>query len=247
MSNSVDSPIALDASPPLAGIPILTWPSAERPRERLRNAGPASLSDAELLSLTLRTGLRGRTAVDIARMLLTQCGSLRGVLQASDTTLASIPGVGPAKIAQIRAMQETVQRALREQLQQCDVTLDNGEAVADYLRLLIGHRQREIFVVLFLDARSRLLAGEELAIGTIDRATVYPREIVTRALVWHATSVIVAHNHPSGFLRASAADITLTKRLQQALGLLEIPLLDHIIVSASGYFSFSDRGLLSIS
>ncbi|MGF7192160.1 RadC family protein [Robbsia andropogonis] len=229
---------------PHSHLAICDWPAQDRPRERLEKLGAQALGDAELLALFLRTGVRGRSAIDIARALLICCGSLAGVLQADDKTLQSISGIGLAKRTQLRAIQETVRRTLSETLSGKSTTLRNAAAVADYLRLTIGDRSREVFIVLFLDVHCRLLRAEEMAHGTVDRSAVYPREIARRALDLNATSLIVAHNHPSGVLLPSAADRALTRQLQQALGLLDIALVDHLIVSKQGYFSFVDQGML---
>lgn len=231
-------------STPQDTIPILRWPAHERPRERLSRLGATVLSDIELLALFIRTGLRGHNAVDIARTLLLRCGSLTGVLRADDKTLEAIPGIGPAKRAQLRAIKETVRRALGESLSEHGVALDNARVVADYLRLMIGNSPREVFVALFLDCGCRLLRAEEMAHGTVDRSAVYPREIAKRALSLNASSLIVAHNHPSGALIPSAEDKSLTDQLQAGLSLLGIGLLDHLIVSTRGYFSFADSGML---
>lgn len=229
---------------PQHNIPITRWPAHERPRERLAKLGAAVLSDAELLALFIRTGTQGHNAIDIARTLLLRCGSLTGVLQADDTTLDAVPGIGPAKRAQLRVIQETVRRTLGETLSEQGTTMDNAAAVADYLRLMIGHRPREVFVALFLDCNCRLLRAEEMAQGTVDRSAVYPREIAKRALSLNASSLIVAHNHPSGALLPSPEDKALTNQLRVGLSLLGISLLDHLIVTSHGHFSFADQGIL---
>jgi DNA repair protein RadC len=231
-------------STPQDNIPITRWPVHERPRERLQKLGATVLSDAELLALFIRTGTRGHNAIDIARTLLLRCGSLSGVLQADDTTLDAVPGIGPAKRAQLRVIQETVRRTLGETLSEQGTALDNAVAVADYLRLMIGHRPREVFVALFLDCQCRLLRAEEMAQGTVDRSAVYPREIAKRALSLNASGLIVAHNHPSGALLPSPEDKALTRQLRAGLSLLGISLLDHLIVTSHGYFSFADDGIL---
>ncbi|SAK50995.1 DNA repair protein RadC [Caballeronia hypogeia] len=224
-------------------LPIRNWARAERPRERLLDTGPASLSDAELFALFLRTGVSGATAVDVARQLLRRFGSLRGVLDASAGELRELRGIGPARAATLLAVSELCRRALAEKARDREL-LNAPGAVEDYLRLLIGTRPYEAFICLYLDARHQLLHTEESARGSLTRVAVYPREIVRRALSLNAAGLIVAHNHPSGGVEPSASDRRLTKTLQDALALIDVQLLDHIVVAANDVFSFARHGWL---
>jgi DNA repair protein RadC len=222
---------------------ILDWPQDDRPRERLIRLGASHLSDAELLAVFLRTGVTGKSAVDLARDLLKEFGSLSGMFAAPLSEFCRIHGLGQAKFAQLQAVLELSKRAIREELEE-KVSLSNPQAVKDYLHLLFGNRTYECFCVLFLDVQNKLITTEEMFRGTLTQASVYPREVAVRALHHHAASVIVAHNHPSGNCDPSAADKQLTAQLQQALQLLEIRVLDHFIVARAGIFSFAERGLL---
>ncbi|BAN22345.1 RadC family protein [Caballeronia insecticola] len=238
-------PLPADADsakrPPV--VPIRAWAPADRPRERLLDTGPGSLSDAELFALFLRTGVAGATAIDVARQLLRRFGSLRGVLDASAAELREERGIGPARAATLLAVSELCRRALAEKARDREV-LNAPGAVEDYLRLLIGTRPYEVFVCLYLDARHQLLHAEESARGSITRVAVYPREIVRRALTLNAAGLIVAHNHPSGGVAPSANDRRLTRTLQDALALVEVRLLDHVVVAANEVFSFARNGWL---
>ncbi|WP_244173200.1 RadC family protein [Caballeronia temeraria] len=224
-------------------LPIRKWARADRPRERLLDAGPTSLSDAELFALFLRTGVAGVTAVDIARQLLLRFGSLRGVLDAPESELRELRGIGPARAATLIAVSELCRRALAEKARDREL-LNAPGAVEDYLRLLIGTRPYEAFICLYLDARHQLMHVEESARGSLTRVAVYPREIVRRALSLNAAGLIVAHNHPSGGVEPSANDRRLTKTLQDALTLIDVRLLDHIVVAANDVFSFARHGWL---
>src|SRR5882672_9844913 len=222
---------------------ISDWPAGERPRERLLALGPASLADAELLAILLRTGVRGKSAVDLARELLGQFGSVSALLEARPASLGEIPGLGSAKLAQLKAALELARRALREELASRDA-LSSPRAVRDYLRLQLGGREQEVFVVLLLDAQHRVIACEELFQGTLTQTSVYPREVVRCALKHNAAAVIFAHNHPSGVAEPSHADEILTRSLKSALSLVDIQVLDHFIVAGSRTMSFAERGLL---
>jgi DNA repair protein RadC len=230
------------AEPGDAHLPINRWPVQDRPRERLLAAGAAALSDAELIALYLRSGGRGQDAVELARLLLTRFGSLRGVLAAAPHELSRVHGIGPAKMAQLQAITEITRRALAECSRELP-TLDRPEIVEDYLKLMIGARPYEVFACLFLDTRLRLIHSEEIARGSLSQAAVYPREIVKRSLDLNAAALIVAHNHPSGVSRPSSADITLTQTLRNALALVDVRLLDHFVVTSSTIFSFARQGL----
>lgn len=224
---------------------IRDWPEAERPRERLARLGATALSDAELLAIFLRVGVRGKSAVDLARDLLTSFGGDLAALGAASTKdLACLPGIGPAKAAQLAATLELARRALAGPLKLKDA-LASPQAVRDWLRLSLGNLPHEVFVALWLDAQNRLIASEELFRGTLTQTSVYPREVVKRALAHNAAAVILAHNHPSGLAEPSRADEVLTSTLKQALGLMDIKLLDHFIVTRGAEpLSFAERGLI---
>ena len=222
---------------------ITDWPAAERPREKLIELGAEALSDAELLAIFLRVGVTGKSAVDLARDLLTQFGSLNGIFAATEHDLSQVHGIGTSKYVQLQAIFEMSRRALSEQLQQRDV-FKSPQAVRDYLVLKLGSLTKEVFLVLFLDTQNRLLASEELFSGSLSETSVYPREVVKRALHHNAASVIFAHNHPSGIAQQSQADELLTKQLKQALALVDVRVLDHFIVAGNSTLSFSERGLL---
>lgn len=222
---------------------ITDWPASERPREKLLEKGPAALSDAELLAIFLRTGLPGKSAVDLARELLARFGSLNALFAADLRAFCQTPGMGEAKYAQLQAVLEMARRALTEELKERD-TLSTPQAVRDYLRLKLQGRPREVFMALFLDARNRVLAEEELFAGSLTQTSVHPREVVKRALHHNAAALILAHNHPSGAAEPSGADHHLTGALKQALALVEVQVLDHFIVGDGHAFSFAERGLL---
>lgn len=224
---------------------IRDWPAAERPRERLAQQGAAALSDAELLAIFLRVGVRGKSAVDLARELLASFdGDLARLAAASTKTLAHLPGIGPAKAAQLAATMELARRALAGPLKIKDA-LASPQAVRDWLRLSLGNLQHEVFVALWLDSQNRLIANEELFRGTLTQTSVYPREVVKRALAHNAGAVILAHNHPSGLAEPSRADEVLTSSLKQALALIDVKLLDHFIVTGNASpLSFAERGLI---
>lgn len=224
---------------------IRDWPAAERPRERLAQKGAAALSDAELLAIFLRVGIRGKSAVDLARELLASFdGSLARLAAASTQELARLPGIGPAKAAQLAAALELARRALVDPLKARDA-LASPQAVRDWLRLSLGSLQHEVFIALWLDSQNRLIASEELFNGTLTQTSVYPREVVKRALAHNAGAVILAHNHPSGLAEPSRADEVLTSSLKQALALVDVKLLDHFIVTGSANpLSFAERGLI---
>lgn len=222
---------------------IKHWPAAERPRERLLSRGPGSLSDAELLAIFLRTGIPGRTAVDLARDLLQRFGGLRALLAADRAAFCAAPGLGDAKFALLQAALEMARRHLGERLERGQPLTSPGHS-AEFLRARIGHHPYEVFAVLFLDNRHRVLAFEEMFRGTIDGASVHPREVVRRALALNAAAVILSHNHPSGVLEPSEADCRITQRLREALALIDVRVLDHLVVGDSGYCSLAERGLL---
>lgn len=223
---------------------ITDWPEAERPREKLLRQGVSALSDAELLAIFLRVGVVGKSAVDLARELLDKFGSLNGIFSADLTSLTQISGIGSSKFSQLQAIFEMSRRALQEEMQVRDA-LSSPKQVGDFLRLKLGHLQREVFMVLFLDAQNRVLAHEELFAGTLTQTSVYPREVVKRALHHNAASVIFAHNHPSGVAQQSTADEVLTRSLKQAMALVDVRVLDHFIVAGNTILSFVEQGLLN--
>lgn len=222
---------------------ITDWPANERPREKLLELGAEALSDAELLAIFLRVGVVGKSAVDLARDLLNQFGNLNGIFAATETALSQVRGIGSSKYVQLQAIFEMSRRALNEQLQQRDI-LGSPQQVRDYLVLKLGALTKEVFLVMFLDAQNRLNATEEMFSGTLTQTSVYPREVVKRALHHNAASVIFAHNHPSGVAKQSSADELLTNQLKQALALVDVRVLDHFIVAGNQTLSFSERGLL---
>ena len=222
---------------------IAEWPEHERPRERLLKHGAAALSEAELLAIFLRTGIAGRSAIELGRDVIARFGSLQRLFAATLDEIAGIRGLGPAKYVQLKAVIELVRRAIVEDIGERD-NLSSPRAVRDFLQLTLGGRAHEVFVALFLDAQNRLLAAEELFRGTLTQTSVYPREIVKTALDHNAAGVIFAHNHPSGVAEPSRADELLTQTLKQALSLVEIKTLDHFIVAGTRTVSFAERGLL---
>lgn len=222
---------------------ISQWPAEERPREKLLAKGAAVLSDAELLAIFLRTGLPGVTAIDLARQLLAQFGGLGPLLSADQHSFCQAKGLGPAKFCQIQATLELTTRYLQEQLQGSPVFTCPAH-VKDYLAVQMRDCHREVFAVLLLDTRHQLLEFCELFQGTIDSASVHPREMVRLALHKNAAAVIVAHNHPSGSAKPSAADIAITGRIKAALELMDIRLLDHFVIGRGEVVSLADRGQL---
>ncbi|PMS15205.1 hypothetical protein C0Z18_28210 [Trinickia dabaoshanensis] len=220
-------------------------PGAARdmPRERLIDVGPAALSDTELISIFLCSGLPGHDVFDVARSLLERFGSLRAMLDATPADFRGLRGIGPAKTAVLLAVIEMARRALAERARERPL-VDSTAAVQDYVRLLIGARPHEVFVCLYLDARHRLIDTEETSRGSLTRLAVYPREIVRRALEANAASLIVAHNHPSGAVKPSASDRQLTQVLRDALALIDVRLVDHLVVGRNDIFSFAHAGWL---
>lgn len=222
---------------------MLNLPADERPREKLLKFGAQSLTDVELLSIFLGTGIRGRSVFEVARGLLDRFGGFRELLEARPVDIMAVPGVGIAKFAQIRATLELTDRYLRS-------GFDRGEAITDpaitrrFLKCKLGRHRREVFACMFLDNQHRLVSYEELFFGTIDGASVHPREVVKRALETNAAAVIFAHNHPSGVAEPSQADQRITERLKSALLLVDVRVLDHMIVGEGEVMSFAERGLL---
>ena len=222
---------------------ITDWPAAERPREKLLSLGSRALSDAELLAIFLRVGCVGKSAVDLARELLQQYGGLRQLLEASQSEFCKGLGLGNAKYAQLQAVLEMGRRHLSASMKAGDL-LTSPDLVRSYLSAHLRHQPREVFAVLFLDNQNRLIIYEELFFGTIDGASVYPREVVRRALTHNCAAVILAHNHPSGVAEPSQADCRITQRLQAALDLIDVRVIDHMVVGDAEVISFAERGLL---
>jgi DNA repair protein RadC len=222
---------------------ITDWPEGERPREKLLERGAEALSDAELLAIFLRVGVRGKSAVDLARDLLWHFGGLTPLFAASREECVAVSGLGDAKYAQLQAVLEMSRRALGEAMRDRD-TLASPAAVRDYLRLRLRGLAHEVFMGVFLDARNRVMRSEELFRGTLTQTSVYPREVVKRALAHNAAGIILAHNHPSGVAEASQSDRWLTDQLRQALALVDVKVLDHFIVAGEHDVSFAERGWL---
>ena len=218
-------------------------PQDARPREKLLARGPGALSDAELLALLLRTGLPGKNALQMGQELISTFGGVSGLLNTPAEALKKIKGLGPAKRAEIVAVLELARRALASQLQEKPV-FSNPTAIREYLQLQLGGRDHEIFAVLFLDSAHRLIVLEEMFRGTLTQTSVYPREVVVRALALNAANVVLAHNHPSGVAQASRADEAVTQTLKAALALVDVRVLDHFIVTATASASMAELGLI---
>jgi DNA repair protein RadC len=218
-------------------------PAAARPREKLLALGPAALADAELVALLLRTGLPGLSVLQLAQQLLDAFDGLGGLLQASANDLRRVKGLGPAKRAEITAVMELARRSLAQELAERAV-LTSPQQVKDFLRLKLAHLGHEVFAVLFLNAQHQLVELEEMFRGTLTQTSVYPREVVKRALELQASAVILAHNHPSGVAEPTRADEYLTQTLKAALQLVDVRVLDHLVVGRAGVVSFAERGLL---
>ena len=218
-------------------------PADQRPREKLLARGASALADAELLALLLRTGYKGRGVVAMAQDVLDACGGFAGLLNAEPERLKSLKGLGPAKRAELLAVMEVARRALAQQMAAAPV-FDSPQRVKDYLGLQLAGRSQEVFAVLFLDAQHRLLRLEELFQGTLTQTSVYPREVLKRALALNAGAVVLAHNHPSGLAEPSRADEYLTQTLKTALKMIDVLVLDHIVVGQGQVVSMAERGLL---
>jgi len=228
-------------------MPLKDLPADAQPREKLLARGPGALADAELLALLLRTGIQGKGVLMLAQELLEPAplgfGGIAGLLHATAEDLRRIKGLGPAKRAELVAVLELARRVLAQQLQVREV-LASPEAVKHFLQLHLSAKTHEVFAVMFLDAQHRLLAMEELFRGTLAQSSVYPREVVLRALHHHAAAVVLAHNHPSGSVQPSPADEALTHTLKAALALVDVRVLDHVIVGTGVALSMSEKGLL---
>jgi DNA repair protein RadC len=225
-------------------MPIKDWPEDERPREKLLRRGAGALSDAELLAIFLRTGVKGKSAVDIGRELLQEYGSLRSLLEADFPRFSRSAGLGAAKYALLQSVLEMARRHMREELQRGDA-LTSPELTRRFLSSALRAYSHEVFACLLLDNQHRVLHFEELFRGTIDGASVYPREVVKTALARNAAAVIFAHNHPSGVAEPSESDKLITRKLKEALALVEIRVLDHFIVGDGEVaYSFAEHGLI---
>jgi len=222
---------------------ITDWPAAERPREKLLAQGANTLSDAELLAIFLRTGCAGKSAVDLARELLTHFGGLRAILEANQSSFCQGKGLGNASYAQLQAVLEMTKRHLAERLKKEDI-FTNPAHVKRFLAIQLRHLQQEVFAVLFLDSQHQLIRYQEVFFGTVNAANVYPREIVKLALAYNACAVIFAHNHPSGVAEPSQADRHITQELKDALNLVDVRVLDHLIVGEGDIHSFAENGWL---
>lgn len=222
---------------------IIDWHIAERPREKLLQLGCSALSDAELLAIFLRTGTAGKSAVELARDILTECDGLRSLFDKPAEDLEQVKGLGPAKSAQLLAILEMSRRYLSAELQQRPV-LGSPKATRDFLKLNLSGRKQEVFCGLFLDSQNRMLAFEELFQGTIDGAAVYPREVMRRVMYHNAASIIFAHNHPSGVAEPSQADHRITERLKDSLALIDVRVLDHVVIGSGSAVSFAENGWL---
>lgn len=225
-------------------MPLKDLPADAQPREKLLAKGPAALADAELLAIVLRTGTAGRGVLQMAGELLERFGGIAGLLHAQANDLRHFKGLGgTAKRAELVAVLELARRALAQQLRAREV-FDSPQAVRHYLQLHLAARPHEVFAVLFLDGAHRLIAMEELFRGTLTQTSVYPREVVLRALHHHAAAVVLAHNHPSGSVQPSRADEALTQTLKAALGLIDVRVLDHVIVAPGASLSMAEQGLV---
>ena len=218
-------------------------PADQRPREKLLARGAGALADSELLALLLRTGYKGHGVFALAAQVLDECRGFAGLLAATPAQLQAIKGLGPAKRAELLAVMEMARHALAQQMQAAPV-FDNPQRVKDYLALQLGGRSQEVFAVLFLDAQHRFVQLEEMFHGTLNQTSVYPREVVKRALALNAAAVVLAHNHPSGVAEPSRADEFLTQTLKSALKLVDVQVLDHVIVGTGQAVSMAERGLM---
>ncbi len=224
-------------------MPIKDLPEDMRPREKLLRHGSAALADVELLALLLRTGRQGHDVFALAQEVLQAVGGFHGLLAAGDRELSAIRGLGPAKKSEIAAVAEIARRALAQQMREAPV-FDHPQKVKDYVALRLAAQPREVFAVIFLDSRMRLIGDEAMFHGTLSQASVYPREIARRALQLNAAAVIVAHNHPSGVAEPSAADEHLTHAIRDAMRLIDVRLIDHLIVGQGVVVSLAERGAL---
>lgn len=222
---------------------ITDWPVNERPRERLLNLGPQTLSDAELLAIFLRVGMKGKTALDLARELIQHFGGLKPLLLANCESFCEVPGMGPAKYVQLQASLEMSKRYFLEEVREGDA-ITSSDACRQYVLRHLADQEREIFACLLLDTQHKIISFEELFMGTLDSASVHPREVVKLVLEKNSAAVILCHNHPSGSNTISQADKHITKLLIQALDLIDVKVLDHFIIAGNQVVSFAERSLI---
>ncbi|GGI82997.1 RadC family protein [Shewanella gelidii] len=222
-------------------MPINDWPMGEGPREKLLEKGASALSDSELLAVLLRSGLAGQSAVELAMTMIRQFGGLRGLFSASEGQVCQLPGVGPVKFAQLQAAAEISRRIAAENMRRGHI-LTNPDLTRDYLMRQLRDRSYEVFAILLLDSQHRVIQFVEMFRGTIDSASVYPREVVSLVLEKNAAAVIVCHNHPSGVAEPSQSDRRITERLKHALATIDVSLLDHMVVGDKEVISFAERG-----
>lgn len=222
---------------------ITDWPESERPREKLLQQGAAALSDAELLAIFLRTGVKGKTAVDLARDLLQRFGSLRALMESDQHNFCLARGLGVAKYVQLQAVMEMSRRHMHSHLLKGEA-LQRPDQVKLFVKSQLRHFRQEVFGCLFLDNRHQIIKFEKLFFGTINAAAIYPREVVAKALLHNAAAVILAHNHPSGIAEPSLSDQQITSRLSDALEMIDVRVLDHMVVGDSEVVSFAERGLI---
>ncbi len=222
---------------------IKQWPDQQRPREKLLLQGAASLSDSELVAIFLRVGRPGVSAVEMAQQLINHFDGLRGLLEADQQDFCELPGLGPAKYVQLQAVMEMARRHLADQLTK-ETVLENPQTVKDFLFAKLRHKKHEVFAALLLDQQHRLIHFHEVSQGSIASASVYPRQLVQLAMHYNAAAMIVAHNHPSGVAEPSSADRAVTSRIDQALQLIEVRLLDHLVIGDGQAVSFAERGWL---
>lgn len=222
---------------------ITDWPEDTRPREKLLKHGAATLTDPELVAVFLRTGVPGKSAVDLGRELIARFGGLAGLVRADRKAVCEAPGLGPAKYSQLAAVIEMARRTFMAEMREGDA-LTSPDTVRDYLRLQLAGKPYEVFLCVYLDTQHRVIAVEELFRGTLSQTSVYPREIVRRALEHNAAALIFAHNHPSGVAEPSQADLVLTRRLVETLALIDVRVLDHFIVAGPTSMSFRESGEL---
>lgn len=220
---------------------MLISPSSLMPREKLLQLGASALTDVELLAIFLRTGIKGCSVLELSEKVLSHFGSLRGLISANQKEFCALKGIGITQFIQLQACTEMTKRYVLEELSSTSV-FDSAESVQFYLQTTLQHREREVFLVLFLDNQHRLIKQEEMFLGTINTASVYPREIIKTALYCNAAALILAHNHPSGIAEPSSADRMLTKKVKDAAELMEIRVLDHFIIGKGDYCSFAEQG-----
>lgn len=238
----IKSQVVINLSEATKSKGIKYWPKSERPREILLEKGPEFVSDAGLVAILLRTGVKGKDAVTLSRELLNHFGGLRGILNANKKDLEKVKGLGPAKIAQLLAAFEIAKRQLKEELVD-NKAIKGPEDVIAYLALSMADLKEEVFSVIYLNSANVILSIEELFKGTVDQSAVYPREVIKRALELNASALIFVHNHPSGDLKPSKQDLSINQKLKNACQAVDITPLDHLLITPTGYLSFKEKGL----